>query len=717
MDQDALKQQGKFSSLFNPKENPVGFVAFLFIAFILFGALTVYINSSRNQQNSNPDELKQANKKFEQLSNSAVVYGYWTDQGSHVDSVNLKTGEISEVAVLPSSIKRIFVSGSEKIMFINGTDSKDHGKEIAAYDVASKLTTPIVSSSQGYGIDEFVISPNGRYLATWEVIFTDGKTLKGGKSRVYGVDLQNPQVKNLIYEDDLSQTTYAHYPLGVTDTGLIAVDTFEPGTSAGWANGMSTSDITGTQKETIGVMGRGTYATQPQLSPDGRLLAFAGYNGSLGSGSINVRGNDGFRQAILSPNTVETFDLTTKIRTTLPNISAANRYPDVTWDRATGKIIYSMISKDASTNGTYLYDIAASQSKKIDTLGDAGQKGTYAVVSGLEQNKYLSGQYDLSPSAQGNLGPSYAQPLTEISVYDATQNKRVPINVGQSLMQFIAVTPVGYFRGANIVGQADNSGSGRINSDQLQLHTFVIKPTLEPVRIEQQSTGRCRDVAAERCNSLLGKSFTGDQARADGGTGDKAYDACFTTEFTNARKASCSDSPLYLYGEKGTNVKVTVGTPIYNSNIKYDGMYSGVLTGDGGISVGGKEYDNIDFDYTVSLRKFPTLNYGKTVRSSEVGEVVSEYGKKLGLNYQEISDTVKKIGQINSEYVFVSFFDDETSKIILPLDIVPTPDVYRNVVFFLKPVSEPIVASAPEFGKYPERQGFTAVEVSFIIDR
>ncbi len=717
MDQDALKQQGKFSSLFNPKENPVGFVAFLFIAFILFGALTVYINSSRNEQSSNKDELKQANKKFEQLSNNSVVYGYWTDQGSHIDSVSLKTGEISEIALLPSTIKRVFVSSSDKIMFINGTDSKDHGKEIAAYDVATKLTTPIVSSSQGYGIDEFVISPNGRYIATWEVIFADGKTLKGGKSRVYGVDLQNPQVKNLIYEDDLAQTTYAHYPLGVTDVGVIAIDTFEPGTSAGWANGMSISDIAGTRKETIDAMGRGTYASQPQLSPDGRLLAFAGYNGSLGSGSINVRGNDGFRQAILSPNTVETFDLTTRVRTALPNISTANRYPDVTWDRATGKIIYSMISKDPTTNGTYLYDIATSQSKKIDTLGDVGQKGTYAVVSGLDQNKFLSGQYDLSPSAQGNLGPSYAQPLTEISVYDASQNRRVPVNVGQSLMQFIAVVPVGYFQGANIVGQADNSGSGRTNSDQLQLHTFVIKPTLEPVRIEQQSSGRCRDVAAERCNSLLSKNFTGDQAKASGGTGDKAYDSCFQTEFSNARTASCSDSPLYLYGEKGTNVKVSVGTPIYNSNIEYDGIYSGVLTGDGGISVGGKEYSNIDFDYTVALRKFPMLDYGKTVKSSEVAQVVSEYGKKLGLNSQEIEDTVKKIGIIDSEYVFVSFFDDETSKIILPLDIKPTPDVYRNVVFFLKPVRTPVVAQVPQFGKYPERHGFTAVEVSFIIDR
>ena len=83
----------------------------------------------------------------------------------------------------------------------------------------------------------------------------------------------------------------------------------------------------------------------------------------------------------------------------------------------------------------------------------------------------------------------------------------------------------------------------------------------------------------------------------------------------------------------------------------------------------------------------------------------------------EIKDLTVSIDQFHSPYVFVSFFDDETSKVILPISFDPVPDVYRNIVFYLRPLDNPIASNPPRFEKIPQRKGFTAIEVSSIIDQ
>ena len=49
-------------------------------------------------------------------------------------------------------------------------------------------------------------------------------------------------------------------------------------------------------------------------------------------------------------------------------------------------------------------------------------------------------------------------------------------------------------------------------------------------------------------------------------------------------------------------------------------------------------------------------------------------------------------GKITAPYIFVSFFNDEVSKSILPLSFAPEPNLYRNIVFYLRPTNTPIVA-------------------------
>lgn len=69
-----------------------------------------------------------------------------------------------------------------------------------------------------------------------------------------------------------------------------------------------------------------------------------------------------------------------------------------------------------------------------------------------------------------------------------------------------------------------------------------------------------------------------------------------------------------------------------------------------------------------------------------------------------------------SPYVFISLFDDQTSKKILPLMISPVPDIYRNIVFYIENLDKnPNVSYVAPTIERIERKGFTAIEISFIV--
>ncbi len=716
---------------FNPKDNPVAFIAFMFLAFIAFGALSIFILDLQNRPGEKNTREEQVN--FSSISNHAVVYGYWTGGETKVQAADLSTGEIFSLASIGADVKKISVTSADSIIFMNKTDVRDHGQEIATYNFSTKQITPVIQASSGFGIDDYILSASKRYIALWEVAIPQDKALDSGQSRVYTVDLQNPQVKNLIYDENISETTFAHYPVAVTDTGEVFMDTFKPNVGAGWANGMSYASFDGSLKSTIEQMQSGTYGTQPKMSPDGRMLAFGGFNGTAEAGSQET---NGFKKAIVSPNTIEIFDLNTKSRTKLSNISDENIYPSVLWDSRENTILYTLMSINKDIAGEYSYVISSSSNSKINsTLGN-----DFSVITGLGANKYLVGVYNNESSALGNLGDTYSQMVSQLGIL--VNGKKTNLNTDQSLVQYIDTFPGKYFSG---IDRLDALVSTDDTQNQLQLQTFTLKPSLEPKRLEQQSnppvsTGcegsdgdgdcttptprpaeptvtpipprpLCVDLRREWCNQQMGVDYQ----RGDNRVNDEDFLLCL--EESKKHVLGCADSPLYLYGDEGKKVSVYIATPVSSSNAPYQGEYSGILSGKGGIVIGGVEYSSLDYDYVPAIKKIPRLTYGRIVKSGEVGSVVREFSKKLGLNETETADTVSDLkGKINSGYVFVSFFDEKTSKAILPISFSPKPDVYRNIVFFLKSVDAPYFVSEPEFGAYPTRKGFTAVEVSYIIE-
>ncbi|OGH35745.1 MAG: hypothetical protein A2958_02110 [Candidatus Levybacteria bacterium RIFCSPLOWO2_01_FULL_38_13] len=711
MDEE-LENKENFISSLDPRKNHTNFFLFLFVAILIIGGIGVSINTVQKtaKQNENTSTTK-SSPAFTSIAPRTLVYGYGTDKNSYIEAVDLNSGKVYALATLDLNIKKVTVTSSESMIFINKTDARDYGREISTFNFGNKSVSSTVLADTNYGIDDYVVSPNKRYIATWEIsVPENSQGLIGGKSRVYAVDINSPQRKNIIYDEPISNGSFMHYPLAITDRGEIYMDKFEANSQAGWANGISVSDFSGTVKEEIPSMSSGTLSSQPILSPDGKKLVFAGYDGSKGPGNVSLADREGFRQALLNPNTIEIFDTLGRQRTKLTGILNTNRYPFVSWDSYSGKIIYFTLSKSLEQNGFYLYDPITSSTQKLRGEIATSQD---SVLSTLGDNNILVGVNNTSVSTVGNLGEKYSQTLNEIGIYNTNTKERARVNIGKNPIQYIGLLPSALFNDSQATGNLGSSSKENVST--LQLKTITLKSELGPKRITQQSKPACKNIATEQCNSMLGTNFSPDQRSS---TPNSEYNSCFKTQFALARTDGvCMDSPLYLYGKPGTYIKIKIGTQIYGSNAPYKGgSYEGFLTGDGGLKVENQLYSNINFNYTSALRKLPQLNYGKTVKSEEVPKTLEEYGKKLGLNLVEIKDLIASIGKFSSSYVFVSFFDNETSKAILPISFNPIPDTYRNIVFYLKPLEDPIVSSSSKFPGIPQRKGLAAIEVSYIID-
>lgn len=705
----------KYISYIDPRQNMRGFIIGILILAGLGMAVGAAVVTTQPPREVSIDEV--ATERFS--SPNIFIYAYWAGDKSEVKSFDLSNGQKTTLATLPLNIKHISLLSSNEIIYINDTDDRDHGSQIIVKTIPDGQETIVVQANSDVRIDDYRVSPNGQYVATWEVALPpDSDQFFNGTSRVYVTDIKTG-VKKQIYSEVANVPV--HYPVAVINDGRIFMDTFLPNDNAGWGYGMSVSDFSGTNKQDLVQVANGTYGSQPVLSPDGSMLVFAGYDGSKGAGTETV--ND-IRRAILSSNTVDILDLNTLSRRRLSNLSSDNYYSRAWWDEVSGKVLISLSSKNTGETGTYSYSLSTNTPEKIiadnlSSIATGPQKPIAILGTGIS----LVGNITTSESTLGNLGGHYEQVLDGVYIVKESENDVISLDITNGFIQAITVKPSAYFSGTTILSTANNNtdASGGIKGkspEQLQLQTFTIKPTLAPVRNEQQSNFRCRDVAAAACNELLGTNYTGDEARSGATSDPPEYSACFQEQFTAAQSAGCANSPLYLYGEIGTSVNVKVGTAISNSNAPYTPIagYSGTLLGDGGIEIGSTNYSSLDFDYNLGTKyTLPTAGY--VVGRKDFDEKLGEYAKNLGMNKKETSDFIQYIkNETESDKIFISHFSNEVSKKLLPLYFTPEPDSYTNIVFYVNDSgfgydNNP---SAPEFKKI-KRNGFTAVEISYII--
>jgi hypothetical protein len=505
-------------------------------------ALVFNKGPAENKQSSIPTPTQALVKKAVQPTPVAsktqqLVYGTWTSQSSVVRAVDIKTDDSKTVATLPLTIKKITVLSPDTLLYIDQTDSNDHGARISVYNIKEQQITINIPASDGYGIDDYVLSPDKRYLAIWEVQFSsDTQTLQGGNSRVYAVDLTQPTITNLLYDESVTTTIPIHYPRGILNDGTVLTDQFipdDPKGGTGWAYGMSKVDFDGTNKQDIQSMTNGTYGSQPVLSPDGKFMLFAGYDGSNGDGTAV---KNGYRQALLTPNTVELLDTNTFTRYKLPNLPKSNIYSDVQWDNESGNVIISILSQDSKQMGVFVYDLSKLQYKQIPLpLTNSTQ---YGYISQLSASSTLIGTQSTDPSNLGNLGATYSYAYTQLASVDGTGNL-TPLQVEDPFVQYITILPGDYF--SNVLGaQTQNQTTPQpiityavlqgTDTTNPQDNTVFLKTTLASIRTQGIST------PTGSGNTLLCQNLGGARCQELGLTPDSpGYKLCQTIEKANNR--------------------------------------------------------------------------------------------------------------------------------------------------------------------------------------
>lgn len=712
------------------------FLAIVFLFITLGFGITSQNRNNRDSDSRLPEEQQQSSK-FSPLADKTLVYGYWGEDGSYIEATDLKTGLKYSLAILPLSIKHVTVMSPQELLFINETDASDLGKSVVTYDIENQAQKTILKADSGYGIELYLLSPNKRFMSVWQKSLSENSTMLGGRSRVYTINLGNGN-KSLIYDEAAVESQPIHFPVGITDSGDTFFDSWIPNSSqdsgTGWAYGMTRSNADGSSKQDITVMTNGTYSNPPSMSPDGRYLSFAGYDSSRGSGTERV---NGYRRAIVLPNTVEILDTSTNMRTKITEFENTFSYSPPVWNNSGGILLVSGASRDEDETGTYFYNVNSKTYGRVSSPDSSRSIPT--TISVLSENNYLMGYKSISPASSGNLGPTYAQSLSEALVFQNNNSYRLAIEA--PLVQFITVVGGEYYAGISVPRESLPQLGGDGTRKSLQLQTFSLKPKLveekeieqnnpiiPPVQPQPESPGQqrqvtkpvgpaCREVATYQCNQLIGTNYPVPASLNSKLPEDPAWQTCyFEKRQEGVNAGTCIDSPLYLYGKKGTKVTVEAGTQISNSNAPFtNNAYTAILDGNGNMHIGGQLYESIMFDYAPAVRVIRPPQTGIVVSKSELPKKLEWYAQKLGLNERETQDVMEFGNSVSAPYVMVSHFDHDTSHAMLPLSFNPQPDVYRSIVMYFKEFEyDPKISlEAPRFEPLI-RRGLTAIEVSFI---
>lgn len=655
-------------------------------------------------------------KALSPLADATIVYGYWTDNSSIVKALDLSTGKEAELMAVGKNVKHVKVISGKNLIYLKDTDIHDYGKELVIHNVENNEETTVIHADDGFGIDDYKVSPDGNFAAVWMAGTSSEKVqFSGSASRVYSVNTENGE-KHLLYDEISSANVPVNYPLAVSDDGTVYTDKFLPNSGAGWGYGMSVSDFKGLNKKEILEMKNGTYSTQPVMSRNGKYLAFAGYSGNDG-----MEEKEGYRKALTIPDTLEFLELPSlnrkKIDTNLNNAI----YSEISWNNVSDDLQFEVYQNKSKNLKTSFYSYSPS-SKSLTILNDSPKLDFITVLS---QGVYLMAQKFQNMSGIGNLGSGYDLSINKLYVVKDSEFAQNPIPISESPIQLIEIEPKSYFPVVDQKGVSLNS----LSDKQLKLQTFAIKPTLAPQRLLQQSNPppaettpnsppelpECKTITYPQCNQLLGTNYS--QSKDLSEIDDPAFADCMWQKQAEA-SASCLDSPLYLYGPTGTQVKVRVGTQANNFNVNTkNNILDATLGLNGTINVDGKSVPSISYDYFSKITKLSVPTKGWIVSDDKKTEKIKIIGQKLGLNKNEISDLVSFISTVNAPYLFVSFYDQDASQAILPLYFDPEPEAYKNIVFYIKKMEEVSadLPAEPEVVTFT-RKGFTAVEISYIVE-
>jgi hypothetical protein len=483
------------------------------------------------------------------------------------------------------------------------------------------------------------------------------------------------------------------------------------------------------------------FSYDPTLSPDGGKVAYPAYNPAA-SRQLPERDPKTFRRAIVNPNQLVVLDLVTLVKTIVADPQDGTLYNDLKWTPDGQRLVYLKREVDDKgipwQRGIEVIDLTTKTTTRLVTfdaqrfalylLLDVSPKGDHVVYGEVE----LATMNYLSPKR--SIGTVSRLHTTPLSPSLTSSNSRPLTALAQTQNQSSGRHPIRTV--SRTFTSAPQDGDGR--RPTLQLETFT--PKLDPpqqIALRQEDIG---DVGVSMpCTSFFepwgspGEDGPDDVVTRQMGLpktpplDDPIWlDNEFVKEFNrrmgilqaeSAAVGKCFDSPLYLYPQEPTRVKVKVGRPVFNSNLAYQDGWNVVALPNGTMITTAGLLDKISYDYLASL-SLP--KEGRVIERKDLRALLEEYATTLGLNSVESADFIshwEKTVPTTYPYIFVSHYQGKDAQEILPLAIEPKPDTLLQVVMVFKPLSFPpsLPLSPRPILPFPAREGFTAVEWSGVV--
>lgn len=676
----------------------------LIIAFIIFALLSTasVVGIYQQQKNAESTPEKTPNEQDSiSYGNEMILYGYLRGNETIIEGFNLLNASTYEVATIPNGVKNISSISESELLFISNVDEGDLGDSLSTYSLSSKNLSSIYTPPDDFRIDLYTISPSKNLVAVWQVALDQQSgTLDGGKSQVVVIELLNGQSTSppVILLDEKPNSSPISFPVAITDDGNVFVDKFLPNSGiSGWQKGLSAINYKTLQSRDIPSAIDGSYSSQPILSPDQKTIAFVGYDGSKGDGK---KVSSGVKLAQATSNTINLVNTQT-LENTVAVISENLFFDNLNYSQDGNKLFYTSYEKGGKKLNNYsllTQAVESSEYLKDPSMGILGATNESAII-GLPIKDAIS---------IGSLGKIYAPSIQEFTNYKISGNISTILPVLQQRVQFIELLPSRYLK--NLATIDDNN---RLN---LQLDTFTIRPQL----VEKRTSQIVKNPATTPPDKFSGTPdcddpkwyYTDEQIAKNDLTMVGDYNAY--TRWHN----SCLGSPLYVYGQKGQTIEISINTRTYNSVPFFNSSLKIEVGDNDTMIVEGKPYDKISYDY-IGSKPYKRPSTGRIIERERLAQNIIDIGEKLGLTKKEIDDLIDEMPQPKTDKIFVSFLSQHESKQILPLIFNIKPDTYINYIFYIEELnsnSMKIATNDLNFPKIPERKGLTVVETSFIAE-
>lgn len=640
--------------------------------------------------------------------------------------------ETKVISTLPGDIKRIKILDDHNIIYLGSTNANDHAKNIVIKNISRGDERIIYSPSDGFLIDEFVLSKDGSLVAAWEVKMEDeSDMLIGGYSRIVEIEQSTGRWRVIISEKTtrpesgdelinnqlkLDSSVLIRYPLFYDKKGTLFLDTFGPN-GGGWGNGINYVLSGESVVRTLPTLQAGSYSFDPVISSSGSFFAVVmpRQKYSADREGVSMAQQDGSKISFFQDlNEVGSLQAPAEvIITSQPIFSLDDKY-----------IAYNGV--DEGGHASYVANIKTGETNKYET-------GEMDIVEFTSDNKLILGERDQSSySNEGsagsplvsNLGPKYSFLFSKYKVVDVTSGKKA------SISEFDGSAPAEHVHElwkleTDLVGSVKPSGENNLRIDYLiprnvelpqNRLTSQSKPTADPgtpaVIDNPKGLPKCNDILNTRMHKLLEKKMKKNKTSTV---------SVSENEVPPIDYSKCFDSPLYLYPNFENEIVIKTDNTTFGENpMMSEGEWRVTSSPEGTIKdSSGKIYDKISYGYiSDSPNKMPDYS-GVLAGQNNLNKTLYSYAVKLGLNKKETSDfVVFWDNQLRgkSPFIQISHFSREKSAEILKIKIEPEPDKFVPIVMYFKKLYFPIILREPNFEPIPPRDGFFVLDWSGAIE-